>query len=452
MRNEQFIKRSAFPASAGELFSWHRSPGALERLTPPWETVMVTEQAPLGEGSRTAFYIKAGPFKIRWVAKHTDYQENVRFTDIQVKGPFSFWRHEHRFMPESDTTSVLEDSIEYRLKFHVLSRVFIGEFIRKKLEKMFDYRHRVTLADIERRKAVRPTDIVITGAHGLIGSRLVPYLSAQGHRITRLARGEKRDGEASWDPDGGTIDFSFHGCGAVIHLAGEPIGEGIWTERKRHAIMDSRVTGTRLLAEKLASLDNPPAVLICASAVGYYGDRGDALLSEDDGPGAGFLPDVCRQWENAARAAEGRGIRVVYLRIGVALHPGGGALKRFLAPARLGLGGVLGAGNQYISWISMEDLMGAVDHVLFNPSIAGPVNIVAPEPVQNRDLVRTLARVMRRTAIIALPAWIIRPVFGQMGREVLLASARVSSRKLEQSGYRFHHRNLESALRYMLGK
>lgn len=451
MRGEIFTRRTRFSVSAGELFAWHRAPGALERLTPPWESVTIIEQQPIAEGSKTVFRLKTWPLSFRWVAKHVDFTENSCFTDVQVKGPFSSWRHTHRFIPETGTTCVLEDSIEYRMKFHSLAMPIAGRFVRKRLERMFEYRHRITLEDTARVKQGKPLDILITGARGLVGSSLVPYLSTRGHRITRLAR-DSAGGDAYWDPVRGIIRCSFDRTDAVIHLAGEPIGDGVWTRAKMRAIMQSRVAGTRLLAETLSSLERPPALLVCASAVGYYGDRGDALLSEDDAPGTGFIAGVCREWERAARPAVDRGIRVVFLRIGVALHPGGGALRRLLAPARLGLGGFLGDGAQYTSWISMEDLVGAIEHILLRPGLRGPVNIVAPGPARNRDLVRTLARVLGRPALFGLPAWAVRLAFGRMGREVLLASARVSSRKLEESGYRFRHRDLESALRYLLGK
>jgi uncharacterized protein (TIGR01777 family) len=448
-----FIKRSRFPVSAEDLFAWHCAPGALARLTPPWESVIISKQEPLREGSITVFYLKIGFMKIKWIAKHIDYMKNRRFTDIQVRGPFSSWRHTHTFIPVSGNSSFLEDSIQYRLKFHPVSTVIAGRFVKRKLEKMFSYRHSVTKNDLVRKKTRKPITIAMTGTSGFIAGHLIPYLSTQGHQITRLVRCEPpSEGEAFWDSDEGILDCAFTNTDAVIHLAGEPIGEGIWTGKKMRSIMQSRVAGTRLIAERLAAMDRPPATFISASAIGYYGNRGDALLGEDDPHGSDFISEVCHEWESAARPAAVRGIRVVFLRIGVVLHPGGGALKRYLPPARLGLGSIIGEGNQYISWVTMEDVIGAIDHILFNTNISGPVNIATPHPVMNRELVKTLARVLGRPALLTLPAWIILPVFGKMGREVLLSSTRVSSQKLISSGYRFRHENLDDAIAFLLGR
>ncbi len=452
-RHTLFIKRTRFPVSAEALYEWHASPGALQRLTPPWEKVDVIEESPaVADGSTTAFRLKIGALKIVWTARHCDIIPGRQFTDVQTRGPFSSWRHTHLFTPDTDGSSYLEDRIHYRFKFHSISKHIIGRYVRRKIEKMFEYRHRTTLDDVILRQGRRPLSIVMTGSSGLIGRSLVPFLRTQGHRVTRLVRGNNPGvGDASWDPDHGIINYDFNGADAVIHLAGEPIGEGAWTKKKMKIIMDSRVAGTRLIAEQLAAMDTPPSTLICASAVGFYGDRGGVLITEDDGPGTDFISDVCRAWEAAARPAMDRGIRLVFLRIGVALHPGGGALKRYLPVSRLGLGGILGSGRQYISWISMEDVIGAVEHLLFAGNARGPVNIAAPIPVTNADFARTLARTMGRPALVTIPATLIRLLFGSMGREVILSSTRVSSQKLAESGYSFRHEKLGNALHFLLG-
>ncbi len=452
MRHESFIKRTRFPVSAEDLYAWHAGPGALRRLTPPWENVEVIDEGVVTDGSRTTFRLKIGPLKIRWTARHRDIIPDRQFTDEQVRGPFSSWRHTHLFTPDRDGSSFLEDRIQYRFKLHPVGKLIIGRFIRRKIEKMFGYRHRITLEDVTLRRRRRPLRIAVTGASGLIGRSLVPFLETQGHRVTRLVRrGNPAGKEASWDPDRGIINYDFSGADAVIHLAGEPIGEGAWTKKKMKTIMESRAAGTRLIAERLAAMEKPPAALLCASAVGLYGNRGDGLMTEEDAPGPDFISEVCRAWEEAARPAIDRGIRVVFLRIGVVLHPGGGALGRYLPPARLGLGGIMGSGGQYISWISMEDLIGAVEHILFTKDIRGPVNIAAPAPVSNREFIRTLARALGRPAVFSIPGPLIRLFFGRMGREVILSSTRVSSRKLAESGYRFRHETLEEALHFLLG-
>jgi len=444
-----FTRRTRCPVSATALYDWHATPGALQRLTPPWEEVEVIEEgSAVTDGSFTTFRMKIGPLTIPWTARHCDIIPGRQFADVQVWGPFSSWRHEHHFIPETDSSSFLEDRIQYRFRFHFISRFIIGRYIRNKIERMFEYRHRVTLDDTLLRQGRRPLGIAVTGANGIIGRSLLPFLRTQGHRVTALSRG---DGDASWDPIRGIIRHDFSGDDAVIHLAGEPIGEGAWTKKKMTAIIESRVKGTRLIAEKLAAMEKPPSTLICASAVGFYGNRGGALMTEEDGPGRDFISGVCRAWEAAARPAADRGIRVVFLRIGVALHPGGGALKRYLPAACLGLGGKMGRGNQYISWISMEDVIGAIEHLLFAGAVRGPVNLAAPEPVTNAGFVRTLAGVLGKPALLTVPAPFIRLFYGRMGREVILSSTRVSSKKLVDSGYRFRHEKLGDALHFLLG-
>lgn len=449
---ELYIKRSPFPVSADSLYRWHGSPGALRRLTPPWERVEVIEEGAVSEGSITTFLLSIGPTKIRWTARHCDVMPGRQFADVQVRGPFSSWRHEHLFIPGSGGTGFLEDWIQYRFRVHPFTRLFIGGYIRRKIDRMFSYRHEITLHDTALRERRPPLKIAMTGASGLIGRNLVPFLRTQGHHVTRLVRHDAAAGdEAFWDPDRGIIRHDFSGSDAVIHLAGEPIGDSAWTEKKMHRIRESRVRGTRLIAERLAAMDNPPGTLLCASAIGLYGNRGGSLMAEEDPPGNDFISGVCRAWEDAARPAVERGIRVVFLRIGVVLHPAGGALGSYLPSARLGLGGVMGSGSQYISWISMEDLIGAVEHLLFNGAVRGAVNIAAPAPVTNREFVITLARALGRPALLTIPAPIIGLLFGRMGREVLLSSTRVSCRKLVQSGYRFKHETLDKALCFLLG-
>lgn len=448
---ELFIKRSRFPVSAEVLYNWHATPGALQRLTPPWERVEVIDEGGVMEGSLTTFSMGIGPLTIRWTAKHSGVTPGRQFVDEQVHGPFSSWRHRHIFTADGDGC-FLEDRIEYRFPLHPIVKPFIGRFIRRKIERMFEYRHRTTREDVVLRQRRRPLAIAVTGAKGLIGRNLVPFLETQGHRVVQLVRRKEVAADlACWDPENGCIYYDFSGCDAVIHLAGEPISEGAWTKDKMKSIMDSRTVGTRLVAEALAAMEKPPAVFISASAIGYYGNRGDAVLSEESEAGSDFISEVCRAWEAAARPAAERGIRVVFIRIGVVLHPGGGALARYLPAVRTGFGGVMGTGRQFISWISMDDLIGAVEHILFTGEVRGPVNLAAPEPVTNKDFVRTLARVLGRPSLVSIPAFCIRAIFGRMGREVLLSGARVSSHLITASGYRFRHENLEDALHFLLG-
>ncbi|MDB6032433.1 MAG: uncharacterized protein JWM16_2771 [Verrucomicrobiales bacterium] len=295
-------------------------------------------------------------------------------------------------------------------------------------------------------------NILITGASGLIGSHLGPFLQDQGHRVWKLKRGAPAPGSPSWDPVAGAIDLEPAGAlDAVIHLAGENVAQP-WKRAVRKRIRESRVNSTRLLAEKLAHLPRKPKVLICASATGFYGNRGDELLDEQSLPGHGFLPEICREWEGAAEAAEDVGIRVVYLRFGIVLSPKGGALKRMLPIFKWGLGGKLGNGHYYWSWIALEDVLGVVVHVLANDSLSGPINTVTPFPVTNAEFTRALAKAVKRPAFLAVPPFVLEVLLGQMADEVLLCSFRVMPARLIQSGFHFKYPSLNSAFSRLLNE
>ena len=296
--------------------------------------------------------------------------------------------------------------------------------------------------------------VLVTGASGLIGSALVPVLTAGGHAVTRLVRSTPRPGQAEvpWNPAARSIATpALEGFDAVVHLAGESLAER-WTAEKKARIRDSRVQGTRLLCDALAQLVRPPKVLLCASAVGYYGDRGESILREESAPGTGFLTEVCQAWEAAAAPAVQRGVRVVHLRFGVVLSPAGGALAQMLPPFRRGMGGVVGSGKQYISWIALDDVLGSIQHVLSTETLDGPVNVVAPHPVTNHDFTKTLGNVLGRPTVVPLPAFAARLAFGELADALLLASTRVVPARLQASGYTFQYPELEGALRHLLGK
>ena len=293
--------------------------------------------------------------------------------------------------------------------------------------------------------------VLISGSSGLIGSSLVPALEGAGHSVIRLVRRNPAANEIRWDlsksppAKGG----SFEGFDAVVHLAGESIA-GRWTAAKKARIRDSRVQGTRALAAALAQTKRPPRVMVCASAIGIYGDRSEEALREESAPGSDFLADVARQWEAATEPASRAGIRVVSLRFGVVLSARGGALARMLPPFRMGVGGRIGSGRQWMSWIALDDVVGVIQHALATDAVHGPVNAVAPTPVTNAEFTRTLGKVLHRPTVFPLPAFIVRLAFGEMGEALLLGSQRVDCGKLLASGYRFRHSELKPALEALL--
>lgn len=321
---------------------------------------------------------------------------------------------------------------------------------------MFAYRHTTTSDDLAahaKYQSQGTMQVAVTGAGGLVGSTLVPLLTTGGHKVTPLVRRQAKPGEVTWDPQASSFDATkLDGIDAVVHLAGENIAGGRWTDAMKQKIRDSRVKGTRVLCEGLARMKNPPKTLVCASAIGYYGRRGDELLDENSLPGEGFLPDVCVEWEQASQAARDAGIRVVNLRLGVVLSPREGALKKMLLPFKLGLGGKIASGQQYWSWVSIDDAAGAFYHALMTPSLQGPVNAVAPNTVTNLEFTKTLGKVLGRPTIFPMPAFAARLALGEMADDLLIGSTRVTPKRLLESDYDFRQPELEGALRHLLGK
>ena len=297
-------------------------------------------------------------------------------------------------------------------------------------------------------------NILVTGSTGLVGSSVVSFLKTGGHRVLRLVRGTTGGADdVVWDPAAGTIESAkLETLDAVVHLAGENIASGRWSAAKKARIRDSRVNGTRLLSEALAKLARKPRVLVCASAIGFYGDRGDEVLTESSPPGTSFLCNVCRDWESATEPARQAGIRVVNLRIGVVLTPRGGALAKMLLPFKLGVGGIVGSGRQFWSWIALDVVVGAIHQAFICESLSGPVNTVSPEPTTNRNFTKTLGQVLRRPTIFPMPALAAKLLLGEMAEELLLASTRVLPSQLQSSGYAFRCPQLEGALRHVLGQ
>jgi uncharacterized protein (TIGR01777 family) len=293
--------------------------------------------------------------------------------------------------------------------------------------------------------------VAVTGSSGLIGSNLVSCLSKKDVTVSKILRGDPTGNEISWKPESGDWDSAFaDGIDGIVHLAGENIASGRWTKVKKEKIRNSRIEGTKRLCEHILKLPDPPSVFVCASAIGFYGDRGMEFLNESSSRGNGFLPDVCLGWEEATESVSKAGIRVVNVRFGVVLSKEGGALAKMLTPFKMGMGGKIGSGTQYMSWVAIDDVSGAIYHALVTDSLKGPVNVTAPNPVTNKEFTNTLGKVLNRPTVMPMPAFMARLAFGEMANDLLLASTKVAPKRLSDSGYEFQYPKLEPALKHIL--
>jgi uncharacterized protein len=450
-----FEKTSEIPVPVEELFKWYSQPIVFQRLTPPFEKVRVVEKTGgIEDGARVV--LEAGPFRQRWEALHRDYVLNRQFRDEQVKGHFTKWVHTHGFEPLSQGTSKLIDRLEYQLPMGFLGSIAAGGWMKRKLNRLFAFRHGRTLNDLKRiHPHSKPLRIVMAGASGLVGSELKTFLSCAGNDVHTLVRhlADIKKGEIYWDPIKREIDKNLlEGADAVIHLGGENIGASRWTKERKEAIRQSRVQSTRFLAETLATLTTKPKVFIVSSAIGFYGDRGEEVLTEESQPGKGFLPETCEEWERAADPARWSNIRTVHVRTGIVLSLSGGALPKMLPPFLMGAGGIIGTGKQWMSWIALEDLVGIFHELLYREELSGPVNATAPGAVTNREFTKVLGKVLRRPTIAPLPGFVVKILFGEMGEALLLEGQNVKPAKLSKAGFEFFYPQLEQALRWQLGR
>ncbi len=446
-----FERRTVMPVSADELCAWHGRPGAFERLNPPFAPVEVEERSGgLEVGARTVIKMPMGPVKQRWVAEHTAYEPGRMFRDEQTSGPFAKWVHTHRFEPRSDGTSELIDTIEYELPMGPVGSFFGGPFTTDTLERMFAFRHAVTRNDLVRHAAFAKKPkltFAVTGASGLVGSALIPFLTTGGHTVRAVKRqGTEFDASA------------LEGADVIVNLAGAGIADERWTDARKKLLVDSRVDYARRLIAALQRTGSKPKVWIQGSAIGIYGDRGDEVLTEASAPGetgdraARFLSKLCVEWEAAGQEAEALGARVVHLRTGIVQSALGGALAKMMPAFKLGAGGPIAGGKAWQSWLSNEDLLGIILFVAQTESMVGPVNAVAPHPVTSFEYAKVLGRVLHRPAVAPLPAFALRAMFGELAEGALLASTRVEPAKLVNAGFRFLHPTLEDALRFTLGR
>ncbi|MHA7177272.1 TIGR01777 family oxidoreductase [Arthrobacter sp. Sr24] len=483
-----FRYETILPYPRAEVFRWFTRPGALVRLTPsffgtihaepsdginPGSTAVMGVGAPgglgllLGSAAGTVRGILPVPWarpEIRWHALHTELVPEASFTDVMEKGPLESSSHTHTFSDGAPGTTVMRDEMSYELPKLARGRWTHAQ-MQAELGRMFAFRERQLLGDLafHAGHTGEPQVIAVSGASGLVGRQICALLGGGGHTVLKLVRHAPRaNDEIFWDPDAGVIDSAALARGhAVIHLAGHPIG-GRFTKANKEAIYQSRVRGTELLAKTLASLasDGVERTLVSGSAVGYYGADPHAFsagglpaaLVESDPPGSDFLADVCRDWEAACAPAAAAGVRVVNVRTGIALSAGGGVLQRLLPLYLAGVGGPLGE-KQWQSWVGIDDIAGIFAHAALSPSVAGPVNGVAPHPVKAGEFARILGRVLHRPAAVKVPALGPKLLLGAQGAaELALASQRASAKKIQDSGYEFRHSDLESALRHILGK
>ncbi|EID09002.1 hypothetical protein MXEN_21207 [Mycobacterium xenopi RIVM700367] len=434
-----------------DVFAWHTRPGAMARLIPPWQPMTVLAEAESIADGRAVLGLPGG---LQWVAQHRadEFEPPHKFVDvISSAGPRSWpprlvgwWRHTHEFNDGGDGTTLVRDRVDTPVPSTALKSTFV-------------YRHRQLADDLAAHRdaaehVTRPLVVALTGASGLVGSALTAFLTTGGHRVIRLVRRVATTAEErEWDP-AAPAEGLLRGVDAVVHLAGASIA-GRFTERHKAAVRDSRIEPTRRLAEAAATAENRPSVFVSASAIGYYGyDRGDTPLGEDSARGTGFLADVVADWEAATTPAADAGVRVVLVRTGIVQAARGGTLKLLRPLFFAGVGGRLGSGRQWLSWIGLDDLTDIYYRALYDARLSGPVNAVSPVPVRNSDYTKALAHLLRRPAALPVPSLAPRILLGQQGaRELAEADQRVLPARLQELGHRFRHPTVQQALAHQLG-
>ncbi len=458
-----FTHSAIAPVSQSVAYSWFSAPGAFIRIMPNWEKLKIVKITDsLSVGARYEFRFKLGPFSPLWIAEIIKQDSNKMFCDKMIKGPFSFWEHHHIFNPVSSQKKVeLIDKVEWKLPLHKLSYIFGKTIVNNRMKKMFKHRTRIFNADISRHESFSNENrkkILISGSNGLIGQQLCAFLSTGGHEVVPLLRQESAmpawcNDYVLWDPQTGKIlHGDLEGFDAVIHLAGAGIGDKRWSKKRMQLILDSRIGPTEKLCKLISEVSDPPEVLVSASAIGWYGNRGPEELNETSPRGTGFLSEVCLEWENATKIARDSGIRVVNIRSGIVLSGSGGALEKMLFPTKMGSSGPIAGGKQMMSWISLDDEIYAIHHIIMNKKIQGVVNLTAPESLTQKKFIRKLGKVLWRPTFLPLPGFMIKLLFGKMGIALIAEGQNVHPQKLIENGFEFEHRNLENCLRDCLGK
>lgn len=462
-----FEYESPIDSDVQNLFNYHANPGALNRLVPPWENITIRERGDsLAVGSEVVIRNSLFGVPVTWRARHTQLKSPESFQDIQLSGPFKTWVHDHDFRSDGRGRSILRDRVQFENKFGFIGKIGLS-IVRAKLGAMFAYRHRTTMEDLRLQSFLkpfvsnRPLRIGVTGSSGMIGRRLVDLISVLGHSAVRILRPTSSEQAVEypisstsvvWQPGKGfSKTEAMEDLDAVIHLAGKGIAAGRWTDSAKHSIRDSRIEGTKQLARDLCSLASPPKAFVSASGVGIYGDRASDSLDETEPPGNDFLAILARDWESAAAEFEQSGNRVAIGRLGIALHPRQGALAKLLLPFHLALGGPIGSGRQYWSWIDVDDAAAGFLYLAANPKCVGAYNLVAPEQTDNRTFSKTLGNVLYRPSLLPVPAFALRILLGEMADAMLLASTRANSKRLLDEGFPFRSPKLASCLKHVLG-
>lgn len=457
----KFQFRSLINRSPEEVFAWHLRDRMLERCIPPYEdesvSILCCEGRPNRIGSKFAIRGKVlGFFSITLNFEYVDYSLNESFSVSAKHRLLEELKYKTVVTPQSAHTSEIVDYFSFSHNFPSLFNPLINRTFYKRVYRILTYKHEMIDHDIgmfRKYPFEKPLKVLISGSHGLIGKNLAYFLEFAGHDVWNLSRnGSTKEKTVVWNPATGECDANhFEGFDVVVHLAGENIGKGRWTKRKKERVLKSRLEGTVSLVQILKGLEKPPKAFISASAIGFYGNRGNEVVDETSGPGKGlFISEVCEEWEKASKELKEKGVRVVHTRFGVVLSSAGGALKKMLTPFKWGLGGKLGSGHQYVSWVAIDDVIGSIYHVMLTPSVQGAVNVVAPNPVQNDTLTKKLSKRLNRWMGPPLPGFVIRLILGQKGEELLLTSTRVEPQRLTESGYHFHYPKLSSALEHVV--
>ena len=406
--------------------------------------------------------LRKGPLHLTWHLRHRDFVDGEVFTDEQLEGPFQRWVHTHRFRPDGESGTTPIDDISWEPPTAGKLDAWAAPVVERELKRLFAFRERRLQNDLALharwRDRARLT-VAITGSSGLIGGALRQFLTTGGHRVVPLVRSRdaarREAGAVYWNPERGELEpDGLREADAVVHLAGEPLVQlPRWTAEKKRRIRESRVRGTELIARAVAALhQDRPRTLVSASAVGYYGNRGDEVLTEESVSGRGFLAEVTRAWEEATGHARSAGVRVVLLRSGPALSPAGGMLEKVMIPFRMGMGGRVGSGRQYVPWVDLDDQVGIILHALMDERLQGPVNVCAPHPVPNATFAHVLGRVLGRPTLVPVPALVVKASLGEMGEETILAGQRAKPAGLLEAGYTFLFEGLEESLRFQLGR